>query len=212
MPRKEARYVKHDFKVGDSVDVLLPDGKTWKFGQEITHIIEKYPEAKGELMWGIPWGNPFPLIGISIDGRGLHADGTDIEKGNIKHSEKKIEKPRSLEEELSSIIVDKSEAYTDLDEEDSSGAKGSLWSHMPELLQELIKPLLKMNVFPCDIRTASLGEFDNASFTLTSTKIGRAVRNSGQPGFVLTITVDGYAPTTMDLQINEAFYWGEETK
>jgi hypothetical protein len=129
--------------------------------------------------------------------------------GKVEHSFK----VGTLKKELDTIEIDYTAAYEDLgNDTPDDGAKMSLWKAMPKELQELVKPLLKMNVYPEEKRLVELGEFDDEALVFQSVKVGREIRNGGVPGFKLTLLVNGYAPTTMRLEINETFWWGEESR
>lgn len=56
-----------------------------------------------------------------------------------------------------------------------------------------------------DERDICLDEFDSHTFVFKSTLKGEAMRNFGVPAFRLSITVDGYAPTTIKLVTSEVY-------
>lgn len=197
-----------EFKEGQTVEVQLPNSNEFSIGV-ISSIITEVPKGKGELMYGIPWGNPLPLIGVKMvhhNNKLLWADGNDVKNSTIRATEKVILPAQSLRKELEDIVVDLSPAAKELGEE---ACEPTSLLNTCSNIENLLLPLMEEEVFACEKRSAILGEFDHEVFEFRSTKVGRMMRHQGVPGFFLKIRVDGYAPPTFELRVTETYWWGK---
>jgi hypothetical protein len=96
------------FKVDDIVSIDLSPRYQKRLIGVVVDVIEHHPHedgVKGELMWGIPWEGPYPLVqvfihsivginGSSEDGY-YYMTGDHISKGKISISNKKLVTPTS---------------------------------------------------------------------------------------------------------------------
>ena len=188
------------FKVGDTVEVKgtmkSGIGKVFK-----TCYITEQP--KGELSYGLDYEQSFPQIAIIFeDGQRILYNAEDLIEGKIKSTTKIFSEGKTLEQHLKEIIVDNSLAGEELG---FDGGQNSLLEQCENILP-FIKPLLYIKTRLCSDNECCLGEFDSYTFKFKSEVEGVMLRNAGIPAFSLHIHVDGYAPTTMYLEINETMF------
>ena len=200
------------FKKSDMVEI---NGSIYKGLAEVLAVMLAWPKGEASYSWS--YSLPLPQMLIRTrSGETLRLDGKDLFEGMAKATQAAIPEPQTLETILKKVVVDSSQAYADLGEDpDEDGSKKSLFQSCKSILP-FLKPLLDQKVFfggvedGDDVESVELGEFDSHTFHFRSVKTGRAMRNSGQAGFELSIKVDGYAPTTFELKVSESYWWGKE--
>ncbi len=189
------------FKQGDIVQV----GGEMKSGLGKV-FMAYYPteQPKGELSYGMQYDQPFPQLGIVFeDGTRIHYNAGDLLAGKITHPIQVSLSSSPLLDILKAISVDYSQAASDLGDEDNPTMINTLWDTLGPTLQEVVRPLLTHLCFWPDERSFDLGELDRETVIIKSENRGSMMRNDGVHAFILEITVDGYAPTTINLLTSE---------
>lgn len=111
------------FKVDDIVSVdLSPRYKDRLIGI-VVEVIGAHPHkrgVKGELMWGVPWEGPYPIVNVyipSIVGNDRGDDGnyymtaTHVKDGKLLHTNEALEAPKSKFSVGDRVITKNSDVY-----------------------------------------------------------------------------------------------------
>ncbi len=155
-------------------------------------------KGQGELMYCWSYNRPFPQMIVTFEnGHQERYCGQDAIDKFVKTTEKEFKENVSLQKLMDSVTV-----VTYFEEEHSQTLTEACKNILP-----FIQPLLDKPVHSLDEDRIALGEFDSTILTITSVAEGKAMRNSGSKAFVLKIRLDGYAPNTFELKINETYFW-----